>query len=80
VIPEYSIKKYYRIDRREIHYLRFVLEGYSGAAVMRTLDPIGGVVVLLVSPGCEKEVDMVIQDLGREIRIEAIEMAGEELL
>jgi len=79
VTPESSIKKYYRIDRREIHYLRFILEAYAGLAVLRTLDPQKGLVVLHVSPGCEEEVDMIICDLKRQMRIEVADDRGEEL-
>jgi hypothetical protein len=64
------IMRYYRIDRREIHYLKFVLEGYDGVAVMRTLDPQAGLVVLHVAPGCEDVVDTIIDDLKGCIRIE----------
>jgi hypothetical protein len=80
VTPQKAIKKYFRIDRREIHYLKFILEGYSGAAVVRTLDPAGGMIVVLVSPGCEKEVDMVIEDLRKEILIEETGPAEGEFL
>ena len=77
MIPERSVKKYYRIDRREIHYLRFILEGYAGVAVMRTLDPKQGLVVIYVGPGCEEEVDMIIHDLQRHMRIEVADVRGE---
>jgi hypothetical protein len=80
VTPEASVKKYYRIDRREIHYLKFILEAYAGVAVMRTLDPQKGLVVLHVGPGCEEEVDMIIHDLKRHIRIEVWDVWGEESL
>jgi hypothetical protein len=80
VIPERSVKKYYRIDRREIHYLRFILEGYAGVAVMRTLDPQQGLVVLYVGPGCEEEVDMIVHDLQRHMRIEVADVRREASL
>jgi len=78
VIPKASTKRYYRIDRREVHFLKFILEGYSGVAVMRTLDPQNGFVVLYVSPGCEKEVDMILSDLKGQIRIEKAELLERE--
>ena len=56
------IKKKYRIDRREIYFLRFLLEAYKGAASMTTLDSQGGIVALHVAPGREKEVDGLIQE------------------
>ncbi len=80
VIPESSVKKYYRIDRRESYYLKFILEGYGGVAVMRTLDPRKGLVVLHIGPGCEEEVDMIIHDLQRHMRIEVADARGEDFL
>ena len=74
MIPKSSTKKYYRIDRREICYLKFILEGYSGVAVLKTLGPQQGLVVLHIGPGCEKEVDMIINDLQGDMRIEAAEI------
>ncbi|OEU46321.1 MAG: hypothetical protein BA872_02670 [Desulfobacterales bacterium C00003060] len=68
-----TVKKYYRVDRREIHFLKFILEGYDGVAVVRTIDPQEGLVVLHIGPGCEGIADMIIQDLQRDIRIERVE-------
>ncbi len=77
LIPTACIKRYYRIDRREVHYLKFILEGYAGVAVMRTLDSRRGLVVLHISPGCETEVDMIIDDLKKNMRIEVADIEGE---
>ncbi len=65
-----AIERYYRVDRHKIHYLKFILEGYDGVAVMRTLDPKKGLVVLHIGLGCEREVDMIIEDLKRYILID----------
>lgn len=69
-MPKTSVKRYYRVDRGQIHFLKFVLEGYDGIAVLRTIDPQEGLVVLQIGPGCQSMVDMIIQDLQRHIRIE----------
>ena len=66
-----TIKKYYRVDRSEISYLRFVLESYEGVGILTTLDPATGSVVLIISPGCLKEAEMIIADLQKEMIIEA---------
>jgi len=65
-----SITKYYRVDRREIFFLKFILEAYDGIAMFTTIDPAAGIVMLHVSPGCESEVDMVLNDLKKNILIE----------
>lgn len=71
-----TVRRYYRVDRREIHFLKFILEGYDGVAVVRTVDPLAGLVVLHIGPGCQAVVDMIIKDLEREIRIEPLELNG----
>jgi hypothetical protein len=73
-MPKTTVKRYYRVDRGQIHFLKFVLEGYDGIAVLRTIDPEEGLVVLQIGPGCQSMVDMIIQDLERHIRIERMEL------
>ncbi len=65
-----SVKKYYRVDRSEIGYLRFILESYEGVGILTTLDRMTGRVVLTISPGCLKEAERIIADLQKEIIIE----------
>ena len=65
-----TAKRYYRVDRREIAYLRFILEAYDGLAVVSTVDPEAGILVLHIAPGCEPDVEIILQDLKREIMME----------
>lgn len=65
-----TTKKYYRIDRREIAYLRFILEAYDGIAVVSTLDSGAGLVVVQIAPGCEQDVETILQDLKHHIMLE----------
>ena len=67
-----TIKKYLRIDRREIFFLKFIFEAYDGLTVVKTIDPEAGVVVLQIAPGCEADVEMILEDLKREIMIEPV--------
>lgn len=68
--PLECIKKYFRVHRKEIAYLRFVLESYSGIATLRTLDAKMGKVVLHVPSGCQKEVETLLKELSTELMIE----------
>ena len=60
--------------------MKFVLEGYDGVAVMRTVDPQAGLVVLHVAPGCGKDVDAIIDDMKGSIRIEEAGLPQQEAL
>ncbi len=68
-----TIEKVYRIDKSEISYFRFLLESYEGIAMMTTVEPKNGIVVLRIAPGCEHEVDTLIQGLKHEMLIEPVE-------
>ncbi len=65
-----TIKKYIRVDRREIHFIKFIFEAYDGIATLTTIDPDLGIVLLSISPGCENDVEMVLEDLQNDILIE----------
>lgn len=63
-------KLYYRVDRRKISFLRFILEAYEGIAVLTTVDAQAGIVVIHVPPGCEADVNLVMEGLKQDILIE----------
>jgi hypothetical protein len=65
-----SIKKYLRVDRREICFLKFILEAYDGIATLTTIDAHRGIVMLRIAPGSESDVEAVLQDLKKDIIID----------
>jgi len=72
-----TIKKYLRIDRSEICFLKFILEAYDGIAVLTTVDPAKGIVVINIAPGCEDVVEMIIKDLAKGIMMKEVSDAGD---
>ena len=68
-----TIKKILRVDRREICFVKFILEAYEGIASMTTIDPCQGIVLLRIAPGFEEEVEAVLRDLGKDIMMEAFD-------
>jgi hypothetical protein len=64
-----TITQNYRVDRREIAFIKFIFEAYDGIAGMRTLNPAKGIIELRIAPGCEEQVDRILQDLKKEILI-----------
>lgn len=71
---------YYKVDRREIAFLRFIFEAYEGIAVLSTVDQRNGIVVLNVPAGCEESVSGVVDDLSGQIRIETCYPDDAELI
>jgi hypothetical protein len=68
-----TIKRCYRVDRREIAFIKFIFEAYDGIAGIRTTDPAKGVIELHIAPGCEEQVDRILRDLEKEILIRRLE-------
>lgn len=65
-----SIRRHYRMDSREIHFFRFLLEAYEGIAVLTTLNRASGLVTLSIAPGREAEANRLVRHLQKEILIE----------
>lgn len=68
-----SMKKYYRVDRRKIALMRFIMEAYDGVGLLSTVDPESGLVVIHIPPGREVEIEYIISDLKKDILIEPAE-------
>ena len=67
-----TLKQHYRVDRREIAFLKFILEAYDGIAVLKTEDAIRGIITFQIAPGCEKQFVEILQDLKKDIMIEPV--------
>jgi hypothetical protein len=58
-----TIRHQYKVDRRDIMYLRATIESYDGMAVVRTVDPGEAIIELLIAPGCESRIEELVEDL-----------------
>ena len=65
-----TLRKYYRVDRREISFVKFIFEAYEGLAVVSNVDRDLGVVMFSIAPGCEKEFNGVLRGLRESILME----------
>jgi hypothetical protein len=63
-------RKYYRIERKDIAFLKFIFEAHDGIAVITTVDRPKGIIMFRIPPGCENDVETVIDGLRKEIAIE----------
>lgn len=68
-----TVEWYFRIRRRDIAYMKFILESYEGLGVLRTIDPREAIVEVMVPPGLEREMETVLEGLGDEIPMERIQ-------
>lgn len=67
-------RRYYRVDRHQIAFLRFILEAYDGLAVLQTVDAQRGEVVVYISRGCLEEAIGILADLQKTIHMEEMQM------
>jgi hypothetical protein len=63
----------YRVDRRQIAYLKFIVESYDNLALVTTLDAGDGIVQLQVPPGCEATVRALLSDLANAMILQPLE-------
>jgi hypothetical protein len=62
-------RRYFAVDRRDIAYLRFIVESYDGLATLSTVDAANGIISLSF-PGCfAEEVSQLVQALKTETTI-----------
>lgn len=59
-----------RVNRRDIAFLKFILEGYDGLAQLTTVDASTGKLVLMIAPGCEETARALLGDLKKEMMME----------
>ena len=69
-------KKYLRVDRRHIGFMKFIFEAYEGIANLSTLDPELGIILVNIPNGCTGIVNKLLETLSRDILIEPVEERG----
>ena len=60
-------KLYLRIDPRQIHFLKFLLEGYDGMAVLSTIDVQSGLVLIRYPGDAESILFGLLADLAADL-------------
>lgn len=65
-----------KLDRRDIAYVKYILEGYEGLATVTTIDRSEAVIRLFIMPDFAPDVDGILEALQGEINM--CEIAGGE--
>ena len=61
-----SVTRYFLVDRREISYLKFILEAYEGMSTLSTHDNKAGIVRLVVPVAFTDDMTALMTALSRE--------------
>ena len=64
-----TCSRYFQLDRRNLVYLKFILEAYEGLATMSTVDRERAVVRIGYPHFSSLDVDALLQALGKEIEM-----------
>ena len=71
------ISRYFKVNRRDIVYLKFILEAYEGMNVMSTVDNAAGIIRIVIMPGFEDDMDELLAELGKQVVMEPVEWSEE---
>ena len=66
------INRYFQVNRRDMVYLKFILEAYEGMNVMSTVDNVAGIIRIAIMEGFEADMDGLLAELGRQVAMEAV--------
>jgi hypothetical protein len=61
-----TIKLFYRVERKDISYLSWIIQSYEGIAVVKTIDPYKAIIELQISPGCEAIIFELLDALKKQ--------------
>lgn len=61
------ITKKLRLERKDIAYVKFILEGYEGIALATTIDNDESVIQLTIVPDFKSDVEMLLAALKKEV-------------
>ena len=64
-----TIQKIYRINRKEISFLKFLLESYEGVAIPRTIDKRIALVEIMIPAGFYQTFTHLLNDVAEEMGI-----------
>lgn len=69
-----QIVRYFRVDRRDIVFLKFITEAYEGLSTMSTVDNREGIVSITCGEWAAADVSSLLEALSRDITM--TEVAG----
>ena len=70
------ICRYFKVNRRDMVFLKFILEAYEGMNVMSTVDNEAGIIRIAIMPGFETDIDQVLAELGKQVPMVPTEWEG----
>jgi hypothetical protein len=60
---------YFRVNRRDLVYLKFILEAYEGMSTLSTIDRLGMIVQLTIPSEFSTDMQMLLETLAAEVQL-----------
>lgn len=76
LIPE-ALVRYFKVGRRDLVYLKFILEAYEGMSTLSTVEPHGVIVRLSIPAGFEADMQSLLDALRADMPITEVTFAAE---
>jgi hypothetical protein len=66
------MKKWFKLKRKDIAVVQFIIEGYEGMATVSTIDPYTAIIQISIMPDFVSDIINVIEDLKNKYHLEEI--------
>jgi hypothetical protein len=66
------IKKYFKLKRKDIALVQFIIEGYEEMATVTTIDPQTAIIQISIIPDFISDMNSIIKDLKNKYKMEEI--------
>lgn len=70
-IPD-AVVRYFRVGRRDLVYLKFILEAYEGMSTLSTVEPHGVIIRLSIPAGFEADIASLLEILRADMPIDEV--------
>jgi hypothetical protein len=66
------IKNYFKLKRKDIALVQFIIEGYEGMATVTTIDPHAAIIQISIIPDFISDMSALISDLKDKYKMEEV--------
>jgi hypothetical protein len=65
-------RKWFKLQRKHIALVQFIIEGYEGMATVTTIDPSKAIIQISIMPDYIQEISNIIEELRYKYNIEEV--------
>lgn len=73
MLDAYMLKKWFKINRKRIALVQFIIEGYEGMATVTTINPYAAIIQVSIMSDFYYEITNLMENLKNRYQLEEIE-------